>query len=609
MPTIAIVNEKGGTAKTTTAVSLSAAMGGLGQRVLLVDLDGQAAASRWLGVEEDNRLADAMIAGGGLEPIPNVAPNVSLAPATGKLDSVAHDLRPSQGGQLRKILKRVQDEYDLVVLDCPPSLGNRLIGNALLAATHALVPVETSILALDGLKILLTTLEDIREGFGHSIVLAGVLACRFDGRTRLSRLVLEELRRSLPGKVFQTVIRENVRMRECPASGESIYGFAPDSNAAQDYMALAKEMLTHPDAWQQPAVWHLEAGNPSTTATEQCAIASLRDNAAASVRAAAGKSAATDPREALPTPERRPPDEPPAAAPDALSAPAADTSPAPPRTGPEQTPPPPRPADAPGEAVPRFGGPNPWAPPSQGPPALTWPPPAQPASEVLSPVASTASPLVSPQPPQPGMATPQASAPRPEAASPVGPEPTPTAQDGASDAAFPNLTAYLDRLVQAKSKLDTAKTSDAQAPRPEPEPEPELTARPLPAEQPHPQAAPPAETAETAPQLEAAKAPIPPGPAPSPADGTATVPNVDEEAKPEEEVTPLTRLLQQQAAEREQQDAGSQGNQGRFPALQALLRRMRGQDHPEEAEEPNSQEKEAEAVGAARDSAGPIGGG
>jgi len=247
MDTIAIVNEKGGTGKTTTAVSLSAALGQLGRQVLLVDLDGQAASSRWLGVEEDTSFADALWRGDGLEPVRDVATGVSLAPGSGKLDSVAHDLRPTQGGQLRKLLSQVAG-FDHCIIDCPPSLGNRLIGNALLAADRAIVPVETSILALDGLKILLTTFEDVRDGFGHEIELAGVLACRYDARTKLSRFILEELRRALPGKVFETVIRENVRARECPASGQSIFGYAPDSRAAEDYMALAKELLAMADA-------------------------------------------------------------------------------------------------------------------------------------------------------------------------------------------------------------------------------------------------------------------------------------------------------------------------------------------------------------------------
>lgn len=262
MYTVAIVNEKGGTGKTTTAVSLSAALGEMGHKVLLVDLDGQAASSRWLGVEEDTSFADALYAGKGLRPRMDVLPNVALAPASGKLDAVAHDLRPTQGGQLRRLLSDLSGQFEFVIIDCPPSLGNRLIGNALLAATHAIVPVETSILALDGLKILLTTLEDVRAGFGHEIVLAGVVACRFDSRTKLSRLVLSELKRALPGQVFETVIRENVRLRECPASGQSILAYAPDSHAAEDYRALARELVASPRLKATPsdqARWAQEA--------------------------------------------------------------------------------------------------------------------------------------------------------------------------------------------------------------------------------------------------------------------------------------------------------------------------------------------------------------
>jgi len=124
MKTIAILNEKGGTAKTTTSVNLAASLGEMGKKVLLVDLDGQAASSRWLGVEGDTRLADALLTGSGLVPIDNVLPGVSLAPASGKLDSISHNLRPTQGSQLRRVLAEVKDRYDYILIDCPPSLGN-----------------------------------------------------------------------------------------------------------------------------------------------------------------------------------------------------------------------------------------------------------------------------------------------------------------------------------------------------------------------------------------------------------------------------------------------------------------------------------------------------
>ncbi|MHC4715595.1 MAG: ParA family protein [Planctomycetota bacterium] len=283
MQTIAIVNEKGGTGKTTTAVNLSAAIGEIGRKVLLVDLDGQAASSRWLGVEDDTSFADALWAGTGLRPLPDVAQNVSLVPGSGKLDSVAHDLRPTQGGQLRKLLGEATG-FDYAIIDCPPSLGNRLIGNALLAASHAVVPVETSILALDGLKILLTTFQDIRDGFGHEIILAGALACRYDARTKLSRLILEELRRALPGKVFRTVIRENVRVRECPASGQSILTFAPESHAAEDYRSLAKELTSMGSALSKPAPGADEIPSSVASPDEQQSIDQMRQQVDAMLR-------------------------------------------------------------------------------------------------------------------------------------------------------------------------------------------------------------------------------------------------------------------------------------------------------------------------------------
>jgi chromosome partitioning protein len=289
--TIAIVNEKGGTGKTTTAVNLSAALGELGKKVLLVDLDGQAASSRWLGVEDDTSFADALWAGEAFAPIPEVMPGVALAPGSGKLDSVAHDLRPTQGGQLRKVLQLLPG-FDYVIIDCPPSLGNRLIGNALLAATHAIVPVEASILALDGLRILLTTFQDVREGFGHDIVLRGVLTCRYDARTRLSRLVLAELNRALPGRVFRTVIRENVRVRECPGSGKSILAYAPDCHAAQDYRLLAKEMLAAPAEQTASANGEATGLESELTEEERQAVADLRGQVNALFRAQEARASA-----------------------------------------------------------------------------------------------------------------------------------------------------------------------------------------------------------------------------------------------------------------------------------------------------------------------------
>ena len=240
MRTLAIVNEKGGSAKSTTAVNLAAGLARLGQRVVLVDLDGQAAASRWLGVVGDSRLAVALRAGRRVVPIAEPWPGVDLIPASPDLDAVAHELRPAQSGRLRQALDGLR--YDVAILDCPPGLGQRLVACGLLAASHALVPVECGVLALDALEATLADLEDLRAGLGHQIALAGIVATRYDGRTRLAADVLAELHRAYPGKVLTTVIRESVRLKECPATGQSIFTHDPRGHGAEDYGNLAKEV-------------------------------------------------------------------------------------------------------------------------------------------------------------------------------------------------------------------------------------------------------------------------------------------------------------------------------------------------------------------------------
>lgn len=240
MKTLAIVNEKGGSAKTTTAVNLAAGLARLGQRVVLVDLDGQAAASRWLGVVGDSRLAGALRTGRRVQAIPEQWPGVALVPACPELDAIAHELRPTQTGRLRQALEGMG--ADVAILDCPPGLGQKLVACGLLAASYVLIPVECSVMALDSLQNTLTDLDDLRTGLGHNIALAGILASRYDARTRLSVDVLGELRRAYPGKVLQAVVRETVRLRECPATNQSIFDHDPRGHGAEDFDTLSREI-------------------------------------------------------------------------------------------------------------------------------------------------------------------------------------------------------------------------------------------------------------------------------------------------------------------------------------------------------------------------------
>ena len=241
MHTIAILNEKGGSCKTTTAVNLAAGLARRRRRVLLVDLDGQAAASRWMGVDDDTRLADALQHGRAPEPIADAWPGVDLLPACAALDAVAQRMRPSQAGTLARMLADL-DAYDVAILDSAPGLSSPLTTQAMFAASRALVPCETSILALDGVRIACEALDDLRTGMGHDIALCGVLACRYDRRTRLSADVLAELQRAWPGNVCKTTIRESVRLREAPGAGQSIFDYDPRGHGAEDYAALAAEL-------------------------------------------------------------------------------------------------------------------------------------------------------------------------------------------------------------------------------------------------------------------------------------------------------------------------------------------------------------------------------
>ena len=143
---------------------------------------------------------------------------------------------------LRKRISSVRDEYDYILLDCPPSLGLITI-NALTFAKEVFIPVETKVLALNGLVTLTSTVQVVKERLNHSLEVTGIIACRFDGRTTLSNEVLNQMKDRFKEKVFNTVIRENIRLAECPISGKPISLYAPDSSGAKDYTELAKEVI------------------------------------------------------------------------------------------------------------------------------------------------------------------------------------------------------------------------------------------------------------------------------------------------------------------------------------------------------------------------------
>jgi chromosome partitioning protein len=243
---IAVVNQKGGVGKTTTAVNLTAALTDLGVKVLLCDFDPQANATSGLGV--DKRKAkysayDVVINGVSAQQAivqtkyGDVLPSAAdLAGATVELIGADHRER-----QLAKALEQVKDQYDLILIDCPPSL-ELLTLNGLCAADGILVPVQCEYYALEGLSDLMGTLRTVKKRMNPRLEIFGVALTMFDGRTNFSTQVAQEVRRHFPGKVFAAVIPRNIRLAEAPSHGIPVTAYDKHSRGAKAYRDMAAEI-------------------------------------------------------------------------------------------------------------------------------------------------------------------------------------------------------------------------------------------------------------------------------------------------------------------------------------------------------------------------------
>jgi chromosome partitioning protein len=246
---IAIANQKGGVAKTTTAVNLSAGIVEKGKKVLLVDLDPQGNATSGCGVEK-HRLSrciyDVIING---ESIKNVMAetalrNLKIAPARIELAGAEIELVSEmyREGKLAAALEEVKEEFDFIFIDCPPSLG-LLTLNALCAATDVLIPIQCEYYALEGLSLLMGTLDKVKRSINRDLQILGVLLTMFDARTNLSIQVVDEVKNYFRDKVFQTIIPRNVRLSEAPSHGQPIILYDTKSRGAGVYRDLAEEVL------------------------------------------------------------------------------------------------------------------------------------------------------------------------------------------------------------------------------------------------------------------------------------------------------------------------------------------------------------------------------
>ena len=259
MRKIAIINQKGGVGKTTTAVNLGAALARAGQRVLLVDLDPQAHLTLHIGLEPAGQTPgtyDMLVqslpverakqpTSEGLEVVPS---HIDLAAAEIELVGVV-----GREVILRDILRSSEPAWDFVLMDCPPSLGVLTL-NGLTAADEVFIPLQPHFLALQGMGKLLETVQLVRQRINPDVVVSGIVLCMFESATRLAAEVVEEVEsfvtaaRQQPvpwcdARVFRTRIRRNIKLAECPSHGKSIFSYDPGSNGARDYAGLAQEVL------------------------------------------------------------------------------------------------------------------------------------------------------------------------------------------------------------------------------------------------------------------------------------------------------------------------------------------------------------------------------
>ncbi|HEV3103376.1 MAG TPA: ParA family protein [Candidatus Dormibacteraeota bacterium] len=246
---LAVVNQKGGVGKTTTAINLGAALAELGHPVLLVDLDPQANSTSGLGLNPArirNTIYQLLAGEAGIEEsaVETGVPLLRLVPSHIDLAGAEIELATLQEREtrLRAALQSLPLGVECVIIDCPPSLG-LLTLNALTAATSMLIPTQCEYFALEGLSHLLYTHQLVRSRLNPSLEVAGILMTQFDARTTLSWDVLEEVRRSHPAHVLKTLIPRNVRISEAPSHGKPVIQYDPSSRGAAAYRALAKELL------------------------------------------------------------------------------------------------------------------------------------------------------------------------------------------------------------------------------------------------------------------------------------------------------------------------------------------------------------------------------
>ncbi len=250
---IAIANQKGGVGKTTTAINLSACLAGFGKKVMVIDLDPQGNATSGLGIEKDeveNSVYELML--GECETkdciVNTEIDGLSLMPSNVNLAGAEIELLDVDEKEyvLRNSVNQIRDNYDYVIIDCPPSL-NMLTINAMTTADTILVPIQCEYYALEGLSQLIHTINLVQERLNDNLIIEGVVFTMYDGRTNLSQQVVENVRENLNTKIYETVIPRNIRLAEAPSHGLPIELYDGSSSGAKSYRSLAQEIIARKD--------------------------------------------------------------------------------------------------------------------------------------------------------------------------------------------------------------------------------------------------------------------------------------------------------------------------------------------------------------------------
>lgn len=246
---IAITNQKGGVGKTTTSVNLGASLAYLGKKILLIDMDAQGNATSGVGVrkgEVDQDIYDVLINEVPLSEVivDSSRANMQIAPATIQLAGAEVELTSvmARETRLKRAVEEVKDDYDYIIIDCPPSLGHLTI-NAFTASHSLIIPVQCEYYALEGLSQLLNTVRLVQRHFNPDLSILGVLLTMLDGRTNLGSEVVEEVKKYFREKVHKTIIPRNIRLSEAPSYGKSIIDYDLKSKGAEVYLALAEEVM------------------------------------------------------------------------------------------------------------------------------------------------------------------------------------------------------------------------------------------------------------------------------------------------------------------------------------------------------------------------------